>query len=44
MNMIPAQTTELLRVQKMHNGEKVVPTFSPAEMTRRQTALRTKLA
>ena len=26
---------ELLRLQKMHNGEKATPTFSAAEMTRR---------
>lgn len=31
---------ELLRLQTMHNGEKVVPTFSAAEMERRQSALR----
>ena len=31
---------ELLRVQRMHNGEKVQPTFSAAEMTRRQDGLR----
>lgn len=35
---------ELLRVQRMHNGEKVTPTFSAAEMTRRQDALRKILA
>ncbi|MCA0049343.1 M24 family metallopeptidase [Mesorhizobium sp. B283B1A] len=35
---------ELLRLQKMHNGEKAVATFSPAEMTRRQDALRSILA
>jgi creatinase len=34
---------ELLRVQTMHNGEKVQPTFSPAEMTRRQDGLRRAL-
>ncbi|MFB9225179.1 M24 family metallopeptidase [Paracoccus cavernae] len=31
---------ELLRLQKMHNGEKVTPTFSAAEMQRRQDGLR----
>ena len=31
---------ELLRLQNMHNGEKAVPTFSAAEMTRRQDGLR----
>ena len=31
---------ELLRLQKMHNGPKAVPTFSAAEMTRRQNGLR----
>lgn len=31
---------ELLRLQKMHNGEKAKPTFSAAEMTRRQDGLR----
>jgi creatinase len=31
---------ELLRLQAMHNGEKAVPTFSAAEMTRRQDGLR----
>ncbi|TPL71630.1 M24 family metallopeptidase [Mesorhizobium sp. B2-3-15] len=35
---------ELLRLQKMHNGEKAVATFSPAEMTRRQDGLRSILA
>ncbi len=35
---------ELLRLQSMHNGEKVVPTFSAAEMTRRQDGLRKILA
>jgi creatinase len=35
---------ELLRLQNMHNGEKVVPTFSAAEMTRRQDGLRKILA
>ncbi|MEP9399489.1 M24 family metallopeptidase [Mesorhizobium sp. KR2-14] len=31
---------ELLRLQKMHNGEKAFPTFSAAEMQRRQDGLR----
>ena len=31
---------ELQRLQKMHYGEKVKPTFSAAEMTRRQNGLR----
>jgi creatinase len=31
---------ELLRLQNMHNGEKAVPTFSAAEMSRRQDGLR----
>jgi creatinase len=31
---------ELLRLQRMHNGEKAQPTFSAAEMTRRQDGLR----
>lgn len=35
---------ELLRLQKMHNGEKAVATFSAAEMTRRQDGLRRILA
>jgi creatinase len=35
---------ELLRLQNMHNGEKAVPTFSVAEMTRRQDGLRKILA
>ncbi|TPJ38583.1 M24 family metallopeptidase [Mesorhizobium sp. B2-6-5] len=35
---------ELLRVQKMHNGEKAIATFSAAEMTRRQDGLRSILA
>lgn len=35
---------ELLRLQKMHNGEKAKPTFSAAEMTRRQDGLRKILA
>lgn len=34
----------LLRLQTMHNGEKVTPTFSPAEMTRRQDGLRRIMA
>ncbi|MGN8023685.1 M24 family metallopeptidase [Phyllobacterium sp. 22229] len=35
---------ELLRLQKMHNGEKAIATFSAAEMTRRQDGLRSILA
>lgn len=35
---------ELLRLQHMHNGEKAVPTFSAAEMSRRQDGLRKILA
>ncbi|UCI23058.1 M24 family metallopeptidase (plasmid) [Mesorhizobium sp. B2-1-8] len=35
---------ELLRLQKMHNGERAVPTFSAGEMTRRQDGLRRILA
>lgn len=35
---------ELLRLQTIHNGEKVKPTFSAAEMTRRQDGLRGVLA
>lgn len=31
---------ELMRLQKMHNGEKAKPTFSAAEMSRRQDGLR----
>ena len=31
---------QLLRLQKMHNGEKVKPTFSANEMSRRQIAMR----
>ena len=34
----------LLRLQTMHNGEKVEPTFSPAEMARRQAGLRRIMA
>lgn len=39
-----AVPNELLRVQTMHNGEKAKPTFSPAEMARRQHGLRGALA
>lgn len=39
-----AVPNELLRLQTMHNGEKAKPTFSAAEMTRRQDALRGVLA
>lgn len=35
---------DLLRVQTMHNGAKVEPTFSKAEMSRRHDALRRALA
>ena len=35
---------ELLRLQNMHNGQKAVPTFSAAEMARRQDGLRKILA
>jgi creatinase len=35
---------ELQRLQTMHNGQKTVPTFSAAEMTRRQDGLRAILA
>lgn len=38
--MFKGMPNELLRLQKMHNGEKAVPTFSAAEMTRRQDGLR----
>ncbi|MFK3690917.1 M24 family metallopeptidase [Agrobacterium tumefaciens] len=31
---------QLLRLQKMHNGQKVEPTFSSGEMSRRQNAMR----
>lgn len=31
---------QLLRLQKMHNGQKVKPTFSAGEMSRRQNAMR----
>lgn len=41
MNARPNATpNELLRLQKMHNGEKVVGTFSAAEMQHRQDGLR----
>ncbi len=40
---IPA-ANDLSRIQKMHNGERVKPTFSAGEMTRRQTGLRKILA
>ncbi len=36
----PTTANELTRLQRMHNGEKVVPTFSAAEMQRRQNGLR----
>ena len=35
---------DLLRLQRMHNGAKVTPTFSAAEMNRRQDGLRRILA
>ena len=35
---------ELQRLQRMHNGAKAVPTFSAAEMARRQDGLRRSLA
>jgi creatinase len=38
--MFKGMPNELLRLQKMHNGEKAPPTFSAAEMTRRQDGLR----
>lgn len=41
MNMpVAPMPNELLRLQKMHNGQKVKPTFSAAEMQRRQDGLR----
>ncbi len=41
MSMIkPSAANDLLRLQKMHNGAKVTPTFSASEMTRRQDGLR----
>lgn len=43
-NTHPIEPNALSRVQQMHFGEKVKPTFSAAEMTRRQTALRGILA
>lgn len=39
-----AMPNELLRLQTMHNGGKVPPTFSAAEMDRRQNGLRKALA
>ena len=39
-----AMPNELLRLQHMHNGEKATPTFSAAEMRRRQDGLRAILA
>ncbi len=41
---VQGMPNELLRLQKMHNGSKVTPTFSAAEMTRRQQGLRGILA
>lgn len=41
MTQMPkAMPNELTRLQTIHNGEKAVPTFSAAEMTRRQDGLR----
>lgn len=41
MSMIkPSAANDLMRLQKMHNGAKVTPTFSASEMTRRQDGLR----
>ena len=41
MNMFArGMPNQLLRLQEMHNGEKVQPTFSAAEMERRQNAMR----
>ncbi len=37
---VSVMPNELLRLQKMHNGDKVKPTFSAAEMERRQNGLR----
>ena len=41
---VSAMPNELLRLQKMHNGDKVKPTFSAAEMERRQNGLRRALS
>lgn len=41
---VSVMPNELLRLQKMHNGDKVKPTFSAAEMERRQNGLRRALA
>ena len=41
MNMYArGMPNQLLRLQEMHNGEKVKPTFSVGEMERRQNAMR----
>jgi creatinase len=41
MNMFArGMPNQLLRLQEMHNGEKVRPTFSAGEMERRQNAMR----
>jgi len=41
MNMLAtSMPNQLLRLQKMHNGEKAQPTFSAGEMERRQNAMR----
>ena len=45
MNLhIDPSPNDLLRLQKMHNGDKVQPTFSAEEMKRRQDGLRRILA
>lgn len=41
---VSAMPNELLRLQNMHNGNKVKPTFSVTEMERRQNGLRRALA
>ncbi len=41
---VSVMPNELCRLQKMHNGDKVKPTFSAAEMERRQNSLRRALA
>ncbi len=41
MNMFArGMPNQLLRLQEMHNGKKVQPTFSAGEMERRQNAMR----
>ncbi|MEP9370739.1 hypothetical protein [Mesorhizobium sp. KR1-2] len=39
-----APSDDLARLQEMHNGKKIVPTFGKAEMKRRQDGLRRNLA